>query len=126
MVTTAIVLSICLVVVAIIAGIIAYAAIQAIIGLIVPIVVIIGIIIALMVIFGIVGAFLKYKKHKDTMETVREVKAGKHKGGDVNACRNNHRSNTGKQHEETVKDGENQQTDSVISNGEAVLRNHGR
>jgi uncharacterized membrane protein len=126
MITTAIVLAVALVIIAIIAGIIAYAAIQAIIGLIIPIVVIIGVIIALMVLFGIIGAVLKYKKHRDTMETVREVKSANHRGGDKNVSRNNYRSNTGKQHEETVKDSKNQQTDSVCSRGEEALGKYRR
>jgi hypothetical protein len=126
MITTAIVLAIALVIIAIIAGIIAYAAIQAIVGLIIPIVVIIGIIICLMVLFGIIGALLKYKKHHDTMETVKEVRAGKHRGGDANACRSTSDRSECSKHKKTVEDGEDKSADSTITTGEAVLRNHGR
>ena len=126
MITTAIVLGICLVVVVAIAGFIAYAAIQAIIGLIVPIVVIIGIIIALMVIFGIIGAILKYKKHHDTMETVKEVRAGKHKGGDANACRGNYRSNKSCAGEGSAEDSEDSKTSSTFKRGDEILRAHRR
>lgn len=121
MITTAIILGICLVIVVAIAAAVAFAAINAIIGLIIPIVVIIGIIIALMVIFGIIGAVLKYKKHKDTVETIKEVKASKHRGGDTNACRGNSNNSRSGKHQETTEDGEDKPSDSVCAKGERVL-----
>lgn len=125
MITTAIVLGVALVIVVAIAAAVAFAAISAITSLIIPIVVIIGIIIGLMILFGIIGAILKYKKHHDTMETVREVKAGKHKGGDVNACRVNNRSSRSKSGKETIEDGEDKPSDDGNERLEQRLRKYG-